>query len=72
MPVKAPEVTEGAFAFRDDHKAILYWKVSIKTGWGASAFDGRVPGRSKTKARRKQGETRKRKKRPIDEIYRPK
>ena len=30
VPVKAPEVTEGAFAFRDDHKAILYWKVSTK------------------------------------------
>ena len=30
VPVKAPEVTEGAFAFRDDHKAILYWKVRTK------------------------------------------
>ena len=30
VPVKAPEVTEGAFAFRDDHKAILYWKASTK------------------------------------------
>ena len=30
VPAEAPEVTEGAFAFRDDHKAILYWKVRTK------------------------------------------